>query len=464
MTVSPAAASRDPYPPLSLCLGFGIGTAGVSIVLNSVAVYFPALMSTVLGVSPAIAGTLVMLSKLYDAFADVIIGAISDRTRSRWGRRRPFLLLGALISFASLIMIFVPPPLTGTGLLVYMAVGLVIYSTGYSLFNVPYLAMPADMTTGTEQRLRLISYRTALLGLGQLAALALSAWLIKLGGGGAGGYRLMGIVMALLVLATMLGSFFGTAGARFVTQEGGTSHKPTVADLRSLVGNGPLMCLLGAKLAQYISFGVLQPINLLFLLNVLKTGYSGMIHLSVAQNIAVFASMPAWTMIGRRIGKRNAYLLAQAIMIPAVLCWWWTDTGITVWGIWWRALMFGFASGGALLMSTSMLPDTMEFDRLRTGRQREGIVASLYSVNEKLGFAIGALVVGWGLSLGGYIATTGGKLTAQSAETIDALYLIKALVPALLLAAGAVLVYRYRLDDTRLAAMRSGGIDPEPIA
>lgn len=443
---------RD-YPPLALCLGFGVGTAGVSIVLNAIAVYFPALMSTVLGMSPAIAGTLVMGSKVYDVFADLAIGAASDHTQSRWGRRRPYLLFGALISFASLIMVFMAPPLTGAGLIVYMAVGLVIYSTGYSLFNVPYLAMPAEITSGTAQRLRLISYRTAFIGLGQLTALALSAWLIKLGGSGAKGYRLMGSVMAGLALFTMLASFFGTARAR-VEARTEVAHRLGWADLRSLVRNAPLMILLGAKLVQYVSFGILQPANLLFLLNVLKIGYTGMIHLAVVQNLAVFASMPLWTRLGRRLGKRNAYLLAQAIMIPATLSWWWTDATITLPAVWWRAALFGLASGGALLMSTAMLPDTMEYDRLRTGLRREGVFASLYSVNEKLGFAIGAGVVGWGLTLGGYVATTGGKIIQQGPTAMLALYIVKVIVPAALLVVGALLLLGYRLTETRLDEMR----------
>ena len=201
------------YPPLSVCLGYGVGTSGISILLNTVSAYFPTLMATVLGMSPVIAGTLLMLSKLYDAFADVVIGVTSDRLNARHGRR-PFLLAGALVSFASLLMIFVAPPMSQTTLVVYMGIALVIYSTGYSLFNVPYLAIPAEITRSGQERLRLISFRTAFIGGGQLIALALSAWLISLGGGGASGYRTMGFVMATLALAAMVASYFGIARAR----------------------------------------------------------------------------------------------------------------------------------------------------------------------------------------------------------------------------------------------------------
>ncbi|MBM3513118.1 MAG: MFS transporter [Alphaproteobacteria bacterium] len=437
--------------PTAICVSFGIGTVGVSIVLNTVSVYFPTLMSTVLGVSPAIAGLLLTGSKLYDIVIDVIIGGASDRTTSRWGRRRPYLLAGALTSFASLLVIFLVPTLGGDILIAYMAVALIIYSTGYALFNVPYLAMPAEMTDSYQQRLHLVSFRTAFVGLGQLLSLAVTAALIEFGGGGAPGYRLMGTVMACIALLTMLICFWGTAKARTVAPgEHGLGF--SWAGLKSLAGNRPLVMLMGAKLTQYLAFGIMQPANLLFLLNVLKTGYAGMVHLSVAQNIAVFASMPMWVRLGRRFGKRNCYMAAVMIMIPACLSWYWTGPGVEMWEIWTRSVVFGIGSGGSLLMSTSMLPDAMHYDRHRTGLHREGVVASLYCINEKLGFAIGALALGAALSAGGYIATTGGQIIDQAPAAIEALFTVKAFIPALALSCGLVMIWCYNLDQKTLDA------------
>lgn len=448
--------------PDSLCISFGIGTVGVSIVLNTVAVYFPTLMSTVLGISPAVAGTMLTLSKVYDAFADLFIGRLSDRADTRWGRRRPFLLAGALMSFASLLVIFLAPALQGTALIVYMALALILYSTGYSLFNVPYLAMPAEMTDSYDQRLRLISFRTAFIGIGQLFSLAVTAGLIQMGGGGAAGYRLMGIVMASIALVTMLVAFLGTKSARTIPREAG-SHKLRMADIKSLTGNTPLMLLMGAKATQYISFGIMQPANLLFLLNVAKTGYTGMVHMAVAQNLTVFAAQPIWLRLGRRYGKRNCYLAAILIMIPVSLSWYWVGPGVPMWEIWLRAAGFGFASGGALLMSTSMLPDTSEYDRRRTGQRREGLISSLYAVNEKIGFALGALALGWGLSLGGYVATVGGEIIDQPASAIWALFAVKAFIPSAVLAVGLALIWRYDLDEAKLRATKPLAVDHEPV-
>lgn len=439
--------------PTSLCLCFGVGTVGTSISLNLVAVYFPTLMSTVLGVSPGIAGALLMGSKLYDAFADLAIGNASDNARFRSGRRRPFLLAGAIVTFIALLAIFFVPALPKSALIGYMVVTLVLHATGYSLFNVPYLAMPAEMTQSYEGRLRLISFRTAFISLGQLLSLAATAALIEAGGGGIAGYRLMAGVMASIALFGMLTAFFGTRGARSVAR-GPDKHKLRPKDVLTLLDNKPLTFLLSAKLCQYIAFGIIQPANLLFLLNVLRTGYEGMINMMVVQNLAVFLSMPLWVRAGKVFGKRRCYLAANAILIPVSISWFFADPGLPMWEIWLRAAIWGFGSGGALLMSTSMLPDAMEYDRLISGRSREGLISSIYSVNEKLGFALGAAAMGVGLSMAGYVATTGGAIIDQSSATILTLYAIKAFVPTAILVLGMVLIWFYRLDADKLRAAR----------
>ena len=454
-----APSARKDYPPTSLCLGYGVGTSGVSIVLNTVSVYFPTLMATVLGMSPAIAGALLMASKLYDAITDVLIGFSSDKLKRRWGRR-PFLLFGAVISFLSLLMIFAVPVRGETAIIVYMAIALIVYSTGYSLFNVPYLALPAEITRNNRERLKLVSFRTAFIGVGQLTALALSAWLIDMGGGGVNGYSLMGVCMALLALGAMLGSYFGVARARF-DEFASAPQRLRKKDFKTLLDNRPLFVLLGAKLCQYIAFGVMMPVNLLFLLNVMTVGYAGMIHLSIVQNVTVFASMPFWLWIGRRIGKRNAYILAQAFLIPAVLSWYWAGPETGMPGIWWRAFVFGLGSAGALLMSTTILQDAIEYDRLKNRIERGGVFASLYSVNEKIGFAIGAVVLGVALSMGGYEPTTDGEIIQQSSSAIRSLYLVKVTAPSLVLLIGCALLFLYNLSEKKLQTLREeSGANP----
>jgi GPH family glycoside/pentoside/hexuronide:cation symporter len=445
-----AASSADPASHLSrrLCLGFGVGTIGVSILSQTVAVYFPTFMSTVLGQSPAAAGSLVMLSKIYDIFADLFVGRISDRTRSRWGRRRPYLFAGAVVSVASLLLIFQAPTLHGTALLFYMGFALIVYSTGYSLFNVPYFAMPAEMTNGYQERVRLMSYRTAFVGIGQLVSLVLTAALIRMGGGGATGFHIMGWAMAAIGLVTMLLSFYGTSGARVVDAPPVTPTRR--ADVQSVFSNRALPVLMGAKLTQYLAFGIIGPANLLFFLNVLRVGYAGQINFALPQNLALFGSMFLWPRYSRWVGKKWAYITGVSMMTLVCLSWFLAGPGVPMYQIWIRALVFGTGSGGSLLMSASMLTDAMQYDRLLTGKRREGLFSSFYNIIEKGGFAISAVTLGWVLALAGYAATTQGHLAQQSPSAIAALYRTVGIMPAAVFVLGLILILFYNLDQKRL--------------
>ena len=438
--------------PTRLCLGFGVGTVGASILTNTIAVYFPTFMVTVLGQSAALAGGLVMFSKIYDIFADVFIGAMSDRTKSRWGRRRPYLFVGAFSSALSLLLVFWAHGMEGSVLVGYMAFALVFYSTAYSLFNVPYFAMPGEMTDNYHERLRLMSFRTAFVGIGQLVSLALTAWLIKVGGGGSDGFQLMGGVVAVIALGTMLLCFFGTASAKRV-EASATKHTFTTRDITTIFTNRPLILLMGAKLTQYLAFGMVQPANLLFMLNVLHLGYSGQIGLAIAQNVAVFGSQPIWARMGRRFGKRNCYILGVMIMACAGLSWLLAEPGLPMWQVWLRGVVIGFGSGGSLLMSASMLPDAMQYDYLRTGQRREGIFSSFYAIVEKGGFAISVGTTGFLLAAAGYVSTVEGNLVQQSESTIRALYFLVGVFPAVMFVAGVLLILFYNLDQEKLQRM-----------
>jgi GPH family glycoside/pentoside/hexuronide:cation symporter len=441
--------------PLSVCLGFGVGTVGVSIMLNGVTAYFPAYMSTVLGKSTAIAGYLLMASKLYDAFADVVIGMVSDRTRSRWGRRRPYLLFGAVLSAASFLMIFTPPAIDDATVPYYMFAALVLYSTGYSLFNVPYMAMPSEMTASRYERSRLLSFRTLFVSIGQLLAIAGTASLISWGGGGAHGYAIMAYVMGLVIVSAMVASFFGTAKAPHLEVRARPETQLDKSQIALLWRNRPFVLLLSAKVFQFLSFASVATTQLLFMLNVLGIGYLGQMQLAITQNVVVAASMPVWLALERRMGKRNAYLIGIACMCLYSISWIVADRSLGIAGLVVRGLLGGFGSGGMILLSISMLADTLAYDRELTGLHREGLLSSVAAVIEKTAFALGVAVVGIFLSAAHYIPTKNGQIVAQPGSAISALYTCFSLLPVVLFAANAACIWFYTLGGRAAAPLPS---------
>lgn len=432
--------------PASVCLGFGVGTVGVSIMLNGVTAYFPAFMSTVLGRDAQVAGFLLMISKLYDAVADIVIGSLSDRTRSRWGRRRPYLLWGGLISALSFLAIFAPSALGERAVDYYMLVALVLYSTGYSLFNVPYIAMPSEMTSSRYERSRLLSFRTVFVSIGQLLAMAGTAALISAGGGGAAGYKVMGYTMALVIGGAMILSFFGTARApRLDVQKHEAAPHLSRHALRLLVDNRPFCLLAAAKVFQFLAFASVATTSLLFMLNVLKIGYTGQMLLAIMQNVASALSMPMWLWLERRLGKRNAYLIGIAIMSATSFSWLTASAGIGNIELLVRGIAGGVGSGGMILLSVSMLSDTLAYDRELTGIQREGLLSSVIAVIEKTTFALGVAIVGLALSQARYLPTINGQIIQQPASAVTALYLCFAVVPVVLFGGNALCIAFYKL-------------------
>ncbi|WP_232494661.1 MFS transporter [Novosphingobium kaempferiae] len=445
--------------PTGLCLGFGVGSLGIAILLNTVTIYFPVLMTTVLGQSAALAGMLLTVSKLYDVVADVAIGMASDRVRSRWGRRRPFMLAGALVAGLSFVLMFAPPALTGAALTLWMMAALIVYSTGYALFTVPYIAMSGEMTDGYHERTRLLSFRAFFVSLGQTFSAAGTAALVGWFGGGSTGYAWMGAVSALVLSASMIACFASTARARSVERPP-SPPLPRGAAIRALGTNAPFLLLMAIKIAQYMAIAVITTTKLLFLLNVLKLGYAGMAQLTLVQNIVAAVSVPLWVALARRIGKRTAYLAASVLLMLVYASWYVAEPGLPMAEVWLRGALNGIAAAGTTLMSISMLPDVMEFDRLRTGLRREGVFSSAYTIVEKLAFALGAGLIGVLLTAAGFVPTLQGKLVEQPASAIAALYAGASIVPAALVAVSAVLMLFYRLDDRRLAALRA---EEEPI-
>ncbi len=438
--------------PVRLCLSYGLGTIAISILLNTVTTYFPAMMSTVLGQSPALAGLLLTFSKLYDIVVDLIVGHRIDHTATRMRRRRRYILIGAVLSAISFYLLFSPPVQDGLWLIVCMAAILMVYSTGYSLFAVPYIAMAPDIARSYDSRTKLMSFRTFFGAVGQMIALAGAAWLVKLGDGGADGYRMMGGVLAFAILLSKLAAYIGTAPVQDSAAHIPAQKLGVRVSARQIWSNKPAILLIAAKTLQYISLAANISTGLLFKLNVLKVGYEGQIHLTIAQNVAMGLCMPLWLMAARRLGKRLCYLIAIALYGLTMLSWLWSDAGITTAGLLTRGVLQGVGSGGMILMSLSMLPDVMENDFALNGVRRDGIYSSIYAIIEKAGFALGAATIGLYLSFSGYVATTKGHLVQQSEQAVSALYIGNALIPALLLVVSFVLMCFYDLDRTRVQA------------
>lgn len=437
---------------LGLRIGWGIGSLGSATLLNAISLLVLFYLVTVLGMEPALAGLLIFLGKIYDMITDPLMGIVSDRTRSRFGRRRPWLLAGGIVSALSMVMLFTPTNLDGGALIAYIVAALLLYATGYTMFNVPYLAMPAEMTTDPFERSRLMSFRVVFASVGILIGAAAAPALIEWLGGGATGFARMSWVVGAIILLATLTCFATTGGARYTEQ---TETRESIREqLRTAAQNRPFMVLILSKLMQLI--GVASTMSaLLFLVTViLKRPESSLGLFGIASTLGTIAAMPAWLSASRRFGKRNTYALAIVLYLPTVLSWLLSTADEAMAWFVLRGVITGVATGGILLMAQSMLPDSIEQDFRLTGLRREGAFSAVYSFVEKTAFAFGPLVVGSLLSMMGFDREAGAD---QTDSALLAIQLAAAVIPAVMGGLSALALIGYRLDSETSGA---GAVSP----
>lgn len=437
--------------PLLLCIGWGAGTFVTSVLLYTTNTLLLRYLVDYVGIAAAIAGTLIALSKIVDAVVDPVIGVATDRTRSRWGRRRPYLLIGTLLCALVLPLMFsIPSGLGGSALIAYVAGVLVLYAVAWSLFNIPYLAMPAEMTDDPRQRSRLIVWRVYASGLSVFLGSSAAPFLLQWLGRTREAHLGMALALAPFVLGGGLLAFFATRRAR-MTSPVASSPVDLRAQFDMLAGNPALLSLIVAKFVMLAGVTVQGIVAAYFTTHVLRLDDYTLGAIFMMSTIGLLASQPLWLALGRRHSKRAVYTFAAALNTLAGLTWLMAAAGDPYWLALARALLAGACAGGLFLMSNSMLPDAVEQDHRRTGLRREGNLVALFAFAEQTAAALAAGIVGWMLGALGFISATQGS-GAQSDTVVDGIRLLYALAPAATLASAACLVW-FRLEPARPASL-----------
>lgn len=408
--------------------------------------------TVVLRMEPALAGLIVFVSRIYDAVSDPVSGYLTDRTRSRFGRRRPYLLAGAIVSAVAFAMVFnVPIESGGMWMNAYVLGALLLYTTGYSLFNVPYMAMPAEMTRSYHERSVIHGYRVASAALGGLAVQFLAGFVLEALGKNRAGHSVVGWIGAALILTTMLIAFFGTASAPDEPLR--ASRVPFWRQVRSFLANRPFRQVLGVKLAQLVGLSASTGGLVFFLVNVIDRPLTVLPAFGLATTIAVMIGTPALLWLSKRIGKRGGYAVAAAITGMASLSWMWAVPGEPLWTLLLRGFALGIAFSGNVMFAMSMLADAMELDRHRTGLRREGMYSALYSFVEKLATSVGPLVLGGALSFAAFDPDTPPAEVTPAVR--QAVLVGIAYVPAAMAVVACTILAFYRLDERALRESRA---------
>jgi len=422
-------------------LGFGVGDLGGNLLFTALSFWALNYLTDTVGLAAAAAGTALLAGKLWDALVDPLVGLVSDRTRTRWGRRRPYILFGALPLAGALAFFFAAPALVGqTALFWWAFLAFALLNMAFSIVNIPYGSLTPELTSDYNERMNLNGYRFGFAIVGTLVgATAVQPILDVFPGHPQQGFAAVGLVFGFVVAASSL-----LTGLSVRERPLSTEARPSSlwASWRGVLGNRPYRIILGAYTLHLLGITFLSGTMVYLFEYVLGARGSSNLAMGLLLVVAM-VFIPLSVVFSGRFGKVRTYQLAMLILAAASLTVWLFGSSL---GPNFVVGVMGFAGiglGFSYAPPYALLPDAIEVEARKTGKRDEGAYYGVWNVAVKLGQAgaVGAagLLMGWA----GYVAH-------EAHQAAPALVSIQALVgpiPAFFFLAAALLLTRYPLDE-----------------
>ncbi len=419
---------------------YGAGDIGFSMTSTIIAAYFPIFLTDVVGIAPAIAAIAIFIGKSWDYVNDPIIGHISDRTRTRWGRRRPFLLFGALpFALIFTLMWWKPPFISDTAIVIFYAVIFVFYDAAATFVYMPYFALTPELTEDYDERTQLTGYRMFFSILGGLISFVLPMIIIgKMAPENANRVLLMGLIFGLLSAIPLLLVFFGTR-EREVFEK--LERPRLLASFKAALKNRPFVFSAIIYLFTWTGMHIVEA-NLLFYIKYVVQRESMSEVIMAMIFVTAIISLPLWDWVSKKFNKRLAYIFGIAFWAVVQLLLITVSASSSLFYLLTLCFLAGIGVGAAHVLPWAMIPDAIEWDELQTGERHEGIFYSLVTLLAKVTNSIAVPLALMVLDLTGYIPNA----NVQPASTITGIRLVVGPIPAALLLGGIIFAIFYPLS------------------
>ncbi len=430
---------------LKASLGYAVGDLGINLYFISTLTYLLYFYTDVLGISAAAAAGVFLVARMVDAVTDPLMGAIAERTRTRWGRLRPYLLWGALPLGAITVATFSVPDLDESGKVIWAYVTYTLFGILYTVVTIPYSALTASLTDDYQERTRLSTFRMAFAFSGALiVSVGVAQW-VRMFANPAEGYVLIMSIFACVATLLLLITFFNT---KEVVQPPPEQKLSLNDSLRAVFYNPPLLIVIALFTLGMLSFTVRQTVTIYYFSY--NVGRPDLIGAFFAATLAtMFIGLVFVPRLAERFSKAGAIQIGALFTVLASIGFYLTPVSEPVWVIFWGCLV---ALGGApiAVLGWAMIPDTVDYAQWRFGKRADGAVYSMSSFFQKLAKALGGAGVATALATVGYVANQ-----PQSAETLDMILHLMTVVPIGLMVLMIFLARLYKLDGETHARMRA---------
>ncbi len=423
-------------------LGYSFGEFAGSSLWQTMMFFVPIFYTDVYLLPAGAAATLFLVVKIFDALNDPIMGVVADRTKSRWGRFRPYLLFGAIPLGIVTVLMFTTPDFSDTGKLAYAYVTYFMLLVMYTMIMIPFNSLIGVMTSDPVERTSLSSYKFVFAYAAGLTVQALLVPMVqKLGQGNEErGYQLSMMGLAVICIIALIVAFLSS---RERVQPDPTVKASLKNDLGDLVRNRPWLILFFSSLLLLIYIAVRSGSVMYYFEYYLgRKALAG--AFMVSGTLAVLVGVLPTKMLSKRFGKRNVFIACLVIIIASLVVNYFAGPENLVL-IFATQIIFSLASGPTMPLLWAMLADSADYSEWKSGRRATGLVYSAATFAQKTGVTLGVSFMLFIMGAMGYIANQ-----AQSSESLLGIRICMTLLPAAIAVVGTILLLFYNLKDSKL--------------
>jgi GPH family glycoside/pentoside/hexuronide:cation symporter len=428
-------------------IGYGLGDTASHFVWDMVGFWILIFYTDTFGISAAAAGTIMFIARIWDMVSDPLMGVISDRTRTRWGKFRPYILWTALPYSVLAVLAFTTPDLGQTGKVIYAAVTYLLLMTAYTAINLPYSSLGAVMTSDSIERTSLNTYRFICAFIGQLIVSGLALTLARHFGQGdnARGYRLTVTLFAVISFVLFMITFFST---RERIQPPKAQQDSLKKDFKILLANRPWVILAVVGVVSFVMFA-LQNLSLAYYFKYYIGQEESVQLFNVVGSVALIVALPLSKPLARAFGKRNVFI-GSSILSGTFFVLLYLPGADSIGWIYALNILGKMAYAPAVPLLWTMIADAADYAEWKNGRRATGLFFSAATFAQKGGWGIGGALAGWLLAAYGYVE----QATQQTALALTGIKLMISVFPGVLYISCAAALIFYTLDEATCATMK----------